>query len=104
MNENNDFLPSPEEPADSTEQTSMDLVVESNFVELDQPGEYPPPEPPKKQIKPATLALGILAGMVVLCLVMLVILLLLFLPEMLAGLENTQEIPLFVAGCYTMKA
>ena len=85
MNEDNEQLPSHEVSEDSIERPSMDLVVESNFVELDQPGEYPAPEPPKKQIKPAALALGIIAGMLVLCLVMLVILLLLFLPEMLAG-------------------
>lgn len=85
MNENNDFQPPLEESRDSTEQPSTDLVVESSFVELDQPGEYPAPEPQKKQIKPAVLALSTIAGMLVLCLVMLVILLLLFLPEMLAG-------------------
>ena len=83
MNEDYDLLPLPEESA--VEPPSKELVVESSFVELGDPGEYPPPEPPKKQIKPAVLALGTIAGMLVLCVVMLMILLLLLWTEISAG-------------------
>ena len=85
MNEDNDLLPLSEESAVSIDQQSTDVVVESSFVELGEPGEYPPPEPPKKQIKPAVLALGTIAGMLVLCVVMLMILVLLLWPEVSAG-------------------
>jgi len=83
VNEDYDLLPLPEESA--VEPPSKELVVESSFVELGDPGEYPPPEPPKKQIKPAVLALGTIAGMLVLCVVMLMILLLLLWTEISAG-------------------
>ena len=85
MNEDNDLPPSAEEPAVSIEQPSTDVVIESSFVELDEADEYLPTEPPKKQIKPAAIALATIAGMLVLCLVMLVILVALLCPEISAG-------------------
>jgi hypothetical protein len=85
VNEEN-VLSLPEESADSIEPPSKELVVESSLVKMEEPGEAaPPPVPLKKQIKPAVLALGTIAGMLVLCLVMLMILLLLLLPEISAG-------------------
>jgi hypothetical protein len=81
----NDRLSLPEESAENTETPSVDAVAESTLVEREEPGEYPPPTPLKKQIKPAVLALGSIGVMLVLCLVMLMILLLLLLPEISAG-------------------
>jgi hypothetical protein len=82
----NDMLSSPEESVDDAEMPPEDAVVESTLVKREEPGEVAlPPVPPKKQIKPAVLALGSIGGMLVLCLVMLMILLLLLLPGISAG-------------------
>ena len=86
MNEENVQQPTQAQPGSDLTAPLLPVVQENDLAVVEVPGEVvPPPVSPKKQIKPAVLALGSIGGMLVLCLVMLMILLLLLLPEISAG-------------------
>lgn len=85
MNEENVQLPTGEQPDSDLTAPPLPLAAENELVVVEAPVEAAPPQPPKKLIKPAVLALGTIAGMLVLCLLMLLILAIVLWPQISAG-------------------